>query len=631
MADPGVGVRKLGPGVARLTLDSPYTGATTILGGRLLVDGTVANSAVSVDSMTALGGSGAVGSIAAASSSTLLVGGATDTGVPSGVHGILDSGPVTLNSSTVFFDVAGGTAGSGYDQLKVTGAIDLGNSVLTLTSALVLPPDGTFTIIDNDGGDPVVGTFAGVAEGATIGTEGGGVFTLSYQGGDGNDVVLTNITPVTYFLSEGATGTFFDEDLLIANANTVAAPITMTFFLQGGGTVVQQATVPAQSRLTVRVNDIPGLETTSPSVEVRSDSRLTLAVDRTMFWDRATHYGGHTANAVPRPEKQWLFAEGVQNGFFQTFLLLGNPNPVDVNAGITFLREGESTVGKTINLPANSRVTVDTGSFPELVGRSFGMTVSTPLPIGAERAMYFASTPARVWSGGHANEGSSKAATSWFHPEGASGTFFSTFILVSNPQDTPAAVTYKFLLTDGQIVETTRTIPAKQRLTVNPADIGDVRLVEAAFSTVVTSNVPVVSERAMYWPGDDTPFGEGHASSGLTATSLDWLLAEGRVGGPSAYTTYILLANPQSSAANVTVTFLRETGDPVVKTYTVDPTSRFNIDVGGMVPELQNASFGARVEVTNNVPIAVERSMYWNAEGRFWAGGSNALASIIPR
>ena len=47
-----------------------------------------------------------------------------------------------------------------------------------------------------------------------------------------------------------------------------------------------------------------------------------------------------------------------------------------------------------------------------------------------------------------------------------------------------------------------------------------------------------------------------------------------------------------------------------------------------MVPELQNESFGARIEVTNNVPIAVERSMYWNAEGRFWAGGSNALANI---
>ena len=50
-----------------------------------------------------------------------------------------------------------------------------------------------------------------------------------------------------------------------------------------------------------------------------------------------------------------------------------------------------------------------------------------------------------------------------------------------------------------------------------------------------------------------------------------------------------------------------------------------------MVPELQNESFGARIEVTNSAPIAVERSMYWNADGRFWSGGTNALGSVVPR
>jgi hypothetical protein len=30
------------------------------------------------------------------------------------------------------------------------------------------------------------------------------------------------------------------------------------------------------------------------------------------------------------------------------------------------------------------------------------------------------------------------------------------------------------------------------------------------------------------------------------------------------------------------------------------------------------------------VPIAVERSLYWDANGVFWAGGSNALATPLP-
>jgi autotransporter-associated beta strand protein len=625
-ANAGSNLSKLGPGLMRLTVDSPYTGTTTIVSGTVWMDRHWMNSAVSVGTLATLGGTGGAGSISAAPDSTVAVGGAHRPGL----HGLFETGSVAFNGANVSFDIAGTLIGVGHDALFVSGTISLGNSALSLTSSVVLPPNTSLTIMHNDEGDLVNGTFADLPEGAVVTADNGARFRISYAGGDGNEVVLVSMSPMSYFLSEGATGTFFDEDVLIANPNTVAAPVTLTFYLPGGGILLQQQTVPAQSRLTIAVDGIPGLQATSPSVEVTSDNLLPLGVERTMFWDR-THYGGHTANAVPRLEREWLFAEGAQNNFFQTFLLLVNPNPSADTATVTFLREGESSVVKTIELPANSRVTVSAGDYAELAGRSFGMTVSTLRPIAAERAMYFASTPARLWSGGHANVGSPAPSATWFHPEGASGTFFSTFILVSNPQDTPANVTYNVLLPNGDTVQTTRTIGPKQRVTVNPVDTGDLRLTNAAFSTVVTSDVPVVSERAMYWPGDDTPFGEGHASSGLTTTALDWVLAEGRSGGTSAYSTYILLANPQSTAANVTVTFLRLFAAPIVKTYTVDPTSRFNIDVGGMVPELQNQSFGARVEVTNNVPIAVERSMYWNAGGRFWAGGSNALASAIPQ
>jgi hypothetical protein len=266
----------------------------------------------------------------------------------------------------------------------------------------------------------------------------------------------------------------------------------------------------------------------------------------------------------------------------------------------------------------------------DVVGRSFGMIVDATLPVIAERAMYFASTPGRFWGGGHVNVGIAEASTSWFHAEGATGGFFNTFILLSNPQSAPAEVDVRFLLDTGEVIDRHKTIGAQERLTINPAAEGDSRLANAAVSTVVTSNVPIVSERSMYWAGDASPFGEGHNSTGVTATTTKWGLAEGRVGGPHDFTTYILLANPTSSAADVTITYLRESGGPLVKTYTVPPTSRFNVDVKTVVPELQNESFGATVQVTNGVPIAVERSLYWNANGVFWAGGTNALAAPVP-
>jgi hypothetical protein len=48
------------------------------------------------------------------------------------------------------------------------------------------------------------------------------------------------------------------------------------------------------------------------------------------------------------------------------------------------------------------------------------------------------------------------------------------------------------------------------------------------------------------------------------------------------------------------------------------------------VPELHDEWFGARIEVTNGLTIAVERSLYWDANGVFWTGGTNATGTKLP-
>ena len=47
----------------------------------------------------------------------------------------------------------------------------------------------------------------------------------------------------------------------------------------------------------------------------------------------------------------------------------------------------------------------------------------------------------------------------------------------------------------------------------------------------------------MYWPARRIVV-EAHNSFGVTELGTKWAFAEGRVGGPNAYQTYILLANP---------------------------------------------------------------------------------------
>jgi hypothetical protein len=134
----------------------------------------------------------------------------------------------------------------------------------------------------------------------------------------------------------------------------------------------------------------------------------------------------------------------------------------------------------------------------------------------------------------------------------------------------------------------------------------------------------------MYWAGTSATWFEAHDAFGVTRTGQKWALAKGRVGQAPQFDTYVLIANPSATVALVRATFLRTSGTPIVKTYDVLPTSRFNIWVDEMVPELANEDFGVLIEVLNGVDVAVERALYWASGGVGFAGGTNATAVRVP-
>jgi hypothetical protein len=78
----------------------------------------------------------------------------------------------------------------------------------------------------------------------------------------------------------------------------------------------------------------------------------------------------------------------------------------------------------------------------------------------------------------------------------------------------------------------------------------------------------------------------------VTETTLRWGVADGRIGGPRAHQTYILLANPNPVAAEVEATFLKPGGLTVVKSYTLAPTSRLNIWANADVPGMRRERRG---------------------------------------
>jgi autotransporter-associated beta strand protein len=610
----GSNIFKSGTGTLTLSGVSALSGSTNLESGGLTVTGTLASSPFIVTGGTLAGG-GTIGPLT-------MTGG---TLAPGGPARLTITGDATLGSGSTFAVVVNGTLpGSGHDQLVVDGRVTLAG---TLQVSLTLPaaPDLPLVILDNDGTDPISGTFAALPEGATL-TIGTSRFRISYIGGSGNDVVLSPAPPeaLTYYLAEGATGAFFDLDLLIANPQDTPVPITIDFLTQDGVTVTQNRTLPATSRTTIRVDDIPGLESTALSTLVTSTTGAPIVVERTMRWD-ASGYGAHTEKATDGAAPTWYFAEGSQ-GFFFTYFLLVNPQSTPNTATVTYVREGEAALVRQYALPARARVTIDAGADPELVNRSFGARIDFAQPAVAERSMYFGRDP--LFTGGDESAGATALATDWFLAEGATGSYFTTFVLLANLSDADTTATVTYFPAGGTPIVKQHAIPAQRRLTLNIA-AEDPALASAAVATRVESATPIVVERAQYWPNPD--WIESHNSGGMTETGTRWGLAEGRVGGPTHYQTYILLANTGTQAADVVLTFLRTDGTTLAKTVTVPPASRLNVAVtgpGSDVPQLADEDFGTLIVATH--PIVVERSMYSDANGVTWAAGTNATATRLP-
>lgn len=119
--------------------------------------------------------------------------------------GCISSGNLTL-SGTFDAELGGLTACTQYDLTNVTGTVDVTGGTLNVIRYNNMVPrlNNHFTIISNDASDAVTGTFTGLAQGASF-TSDGITYTISYTGGDGNDVVLT-VTAVSASLGAPNTG-----------------------------------------------------------------------------------------------------------------------------------------------------------------------------------------------------------------------------------------------------------------------------------------------------------------------------------------------------------------------------------------------------------------------------------------
>ncbi len=224
----------------------------------------------------------------------------------------------------------------------------------------------------------------------------------------GQPIVVSQASAIrrTYYLAEGSTKSPFTMDVAIANPNDAATDVQVTFLRPAAAPVEQRHALAPRSRVTIRANDVPGLEGSDVSTVVESLSGLPLVVERTMTWD-ADGYGGHGGAAVEQPSTTWYFAEGSQ-GFFDTFLLLANPGDTAADVTVRYLLEDAAPVRRTYAVEAHGRFTVFAGADEALQGQAFSIVVEAETPVVAERSMYLVAA-GRVLDRGPRVRGGSRA------------------------------------------------------------------------------------------------------------------------------------------------------------------------------------------------------------------------------
>jgi hypothetical protein len=460
---------------------------------------------------------------------------------------------------------------------------------------------------------------------ATLDADGDGVTNLQEY--------LNATLPIGTFkryFAEGAANSFFSVRFAVFNPGDQPAQAMLEFLGANHQTHSVGVRLPAHTQATVTLDDTTSYQPDNDfSTVVESDQPVV--VDRTMSWDKSG-YGSHAETSIEAPQTTWYMAEGSTGGSFDLFYLLQNPGETAADVTVTYLLPAPAApVVKHYTVDPKSRRTIHVDEEdPAVQFTDVSAKVTSTQPILVERAMYF-STPSQAFAAGHEGAAVTAPASSWFLAEGATGSFFDLFLLLANAETTDADVKVTYLLPIGDPIVKHYDVKAQSRRTIN-VDFEDPRLIDTPVSTIVESAVPVIAERAMWWPSPN--WYEAHLSAGTTTTGTRWALAEGYVSDTAGKETetFILIANTSNAAgtADVTLYISNNSGGstPVTKTFQLPANSRTNVRVQTDFPDALNKTFGTIIQ-SNGVPIVVERAMYSNANGQTWAAGTDALATKL--
>lgn len=355
---------------------------------------------------------------------------------------------------------------------------------------------------------------------------------------------------------------------------------------------------------------------TVETVDSRGAAYTSLALDQA--GDPGISYYGagrcslqYARTSAAAGDSTWYLAEGSTAWGFDTYLTVENPNAAAVRARLTYMDPNARAAGngtlarRTVTLPAFSQTTINPREDIGIVDFSTRVECLEGFTIAVDRTMTWtsdggASSGQRdAVSEAHNSIGTTAPAATWYLPEGSSAWGFETWTLVENPNSAEAKVTLTYMTSDAGPLTCQKVIPAYSRASYSmAADIGS-----RDSSVKVASDLPVIAESSQYRHNR----GEGSCSIGAVSPANDFYLAEGTTAW--GFTTFLLIQNPSTRPAPVTVTYQTPEGPVRTAPFTMNPNSRTTIKVNE-IAGLENTD--TSVHVHSSEKMIASRSMYWN-------------------
>lgn len=204
---------------------------------------------------------------------------------------------------------------------------------------------------------------------------------------EGHDSIGTTTPSLDYYLAEGTSGYGFTTYVLVQNPGATAATVTVTYMTPDGPRPQPAFTMPAQSRKTVRVNDV--LPNQDFSTQVHAN--VPIIAERAMYWNNGTGEAMHDSIGLDAAHECFFLPDGRTDAGFETWTLVQNPNDTPVDIEVSYLPlEGGDPIPYSYTLPAKSRMTFSMGDDigVDKYASIMVQSTSTGMNIMVERAIY---------------------------------------------------------------------------------------------------------------------------------------------------------------------------------------------------------------------------------------------------